>query len=84
MPALGLCWIFFFLTILEELVSDSASSSDIPSMFRLVGDVTSDLAIIICLEGLVGATKRRLIELFSTEVFLSFSGFNISVVVECR
>ena len=77
----------FFLTILYELKSDSASCSDIPIMLRFVGDVASDLAIsiILCVVDmdLFGATNRRLIELLSTEVFLSFSGLRISVGMVC-
>ena len=73
----------FFLTIIYELVSDSASCSDIPIMLRFVGDVASDLAmsIMLCVVDmdLFGATNRRLIELLSTEVFLSISGLRISV-----
>ena len=77
----------FFLTILYELKSDSASCSDIPIMLRFDGDVASDLVMIIMLcvvdLDLFGATNRRLIELLSTEVFLSFSGLRISVGMAC-
>ena len=77
----------FFLTILYELVLDSASCSDIPIMLRSVGDVASDLAMAIMLcvvdMDLLGATNRRLIELLSTDVFLSFSGLRTSLGMEC-
>ena len=57
-------------------------------MLRFVGDEASDLAmtIMLCVVDLdlFGATNRRLIELLSTEVFLSFSGLRISVGMECR
>ena len=57
-------------------------------MLRFVGDEASDLAmtIMLCVVDLdlFGATNRRLIELLSTEVFLSFSGLRTSVGMECR
>ena len=71
-------------------MSDSAFISATAIKFPFVGVVTSDFAIIIFIVGLFllknlfGATTRRLIELLSTEVFLSYSWFRISAVVECR
>ena len=57
-------------------------------MLRFVGDEASDLGmtIMFCVVDLdlFGATNRRLIELLSTDVFLSFSGLRASVGMECR